>query len=587
MEEEGSTFPVVSDGVGDSLIRDLASCKKVTRDKALKQVLKSWLPSQSPDQVSDEDMKKLWKGLFYCVWHADKSAVQLDLINRLSSILLALPLPLSLHYFSVFLLTMRREWSGIDALRLDKFYLLIRRFLHFSFIMLKKNYSWDLEISRRFLATLEEKTFFADDMFLGNGVNYHLASIFLEELSPFLPIRSEAVVVIFEPLVRLMAHCLDKVLLGKVKSNIFDVLLRMGLSLLELKKAGADSPDENVVRLGSIALTLGFSTKFYDLGSSHDCFQANRKVLFSLHEDFLRLEKDLASSGIEISIPDVMVDDEDEVPELIPIASETQVAASEVVSEPTEVAFKDQNASANKPLKKKKSKKASNKSKDEAEELDGVDKEAEKKKKKKKEEEEEEEEEEVELPEIRPVVVENGDVIPANEKISSNGTTSDETINSLFNESVISNLQIQFEKVAARAALDKDDSSSHGSLEITPATTISKKRKRVKNVGGKDNCSLDQTGEGKSEDKSAKKVRFSMKNNLVWKPHGPLPPQSLRLPPSVTPRGSALKKGVPPGPIREMPVVTKKVKQKKKGRKGNKTISPAIRRLRKLRMLSI
>ncbi|KAL0428325.1 UNVERIFIED_CONTAM: hypothetical protein Slati_3007300 [Sesamum latifolium] len=78
------------------------------------------------------------------------------------------------------------------------------------------------------------------------------------------------------------------------------------------------------------------------------------------------------------------------------------------------------------------------------------------------------------------------------------------------------------------------------------------------------NCIGDGSDAARSVEKSAKKVRFAMKNNLVWKPQTPLPPESLRLPPSVTPRGSALKKGVPPGPIIEMPSVMKKAKQKKK-----------------------
>ncbi|KAL7170491.1 hypothetical protein ACSBR2_035378 [Camellia fascicularis] len=564
----------VAIGGGASLIRNLASCNKTTRDRALKLLLKSWLPSQKPNQVSDDDMKKLWKGLFYCVWHADKAPVQSDLIDRLSSLLLTLDLPLSLHYLSVFFLTMRREWTGIDSLRLDKFYLLIRRFIHCSFLLLKNNCYWDLEHSRRLMGVFEDKLFFADDKFLGNGVNYHIASIFLEELEGFLPIRSETLDVIFKPFLLVMSKCQDKVLLGKVKCNMFDELLKLGRSLLELKKLGAaDSGNDRVVALGTIALTMGFSAKFYDLGSAPDCLQGNRKVLFGLHEVFLRLEKDLALSGIEISIPDV-VDGEDEVPTLIPIVTETELTASEVVLEPTEIPSEDANGSASKLLKKnKKVKKASDRSNDKAM----------KKKKKKR------------LSEQCPAEVEEGSAIIANGESFSNETASDET-NLIFNESVISNLQMQFEKVAAEIALDKDDLSSYDSPENTIKTIISKKRKRVKSKDGQDTRNQGPISEenagcdaaAMSMEKSAKKVRFSMKNNLVWKPHNPLPPQSLRLPPSVTPRGSALKKGIPPGPIKEMLPLTKRVKQKKKkGRKGIKTISPAIKRLRKLQTLSI
>jgi ribosomal RNA-processing protein 1 len=223
----------VEDGM--SLIKQLASCNQRARNKALRVLLNTWLPSQPA--LPEDDLKKLWKGLFYCVWHADKFPVQSHLIDRLSSLLLRLHLPLSLRYFSVFLLTMRREWPGIDALRLDKFYLLIRRFLHHCFAFLKSN-SWDLEISSRLMGVLVESTFFADDKFQGNGVNYHIASVFLEELRPFLPVRSEILELLLEPFVSVMGRLPDKVLLGKIRSNMFGELLKMGKKLLEIKKVG-------------------------------------------------------------------------------------------------------------------------------------------------------------------------------------------------------------------------------------------------------------------------------------------------------------------------------------------------------------
>ena len=36
----------------------------------------------------------------------------------------------ALHYFKIFARTMQREWFGIDKLRLDKFMVLARKFLH-------------------------------------------------------------------------------------------------------------------------------------------------------------------------------------------------------------------------------------------------------------------------------------------------------------------------------------------------------------------------------------------------------------------------------------------------------------------------
>ncbi|KAK8625911.1 hypothetical protein V6N13_057068 [Hibiscus sabdariffa] len=548
-------------GEGPALIKLLAACDKSSRDRAVRSLLDSWLPSQS--EVSDEDMKKLWKGLFYCVWHADKMPAQSDLIEKLSSVLWKLEPGLSLQYFSVFLLTMRREWPGIDKLRLDKFYLLIRRFLNRFFVMLKKR-SWDLEFTRRSIRVLVDGTFLADDKFQGNGVNYHITSVFLEEIRPFLPLRKEVVEVLLEPFVGILGKVGDKVLVGKIRSNVFDVFVERGRRLLELKSSEVEVDDgDDVVVLGAISLVMGFSTKFYELGSSVDCCQGNRKAVLALHEEFLKLEKDLMSLGIDISIPEVNDGEEkDEVPELIPISSEVDI--SNDASEPVEVNIKD---SVKKALKKsKKDKKAS----------EGSGKKTRKSKK----------------TECCPADQENDVKLPAEDacsNIEQNGDGDSIT----FTESVVSNLQLQFEKVAAEVGLNGDAASACDLPKVNGA--VSKKRKRAKSMDGQKSqnglLTIEADGEGggtaKTCENSMKRVRFSMKNNLVWKPHSPLPPLSLRLPPSVTPRGSALKQGIPPGPIREMPSVTKKAKKAKSVKRARKKViksmNPLVKCTKKLK----
>lgn len=535
--------------VGSSLIKHLASCNQSTREKALK-LLKTWLPNQS--QVSDDNMKKIWKGLFYCVWHADKLPVQTELIGRLSSLLVSLDLPVSIHYFSVFLLTMRREWYGIDGLRLDKFYLLIRKFMHNFFQLMKKN-SWDLELSRRLMGVLEERTFFADDELQGNGVNYHIASVFLEELKPFLPLRSETLDILLKPFFSVMLKSHDKVCLGKIKSNILDVLLKTGKSLLNAKKSGDDVDSrDDLMLFGTIALTMGFSTKLYDLGSSPECVQGNRKVVFELQQAFSKLEKDLACSGIELSISAVDEVENDHVPCLIPIpANEGEAVGSRASNK---AAKKERSDGSVKKAKKEVSDGSGKKAKKEG--SDGSGKKSKKKKAK-----------------CSPVSVVNENVTVASNGETNDGEESDGNLIN-FNGSVISNLQMQFEKVAAEVGgLDNDGTSALDLPETLVNDSVSRKRKRGKNKA--------------VAEKSAKKVSFSMKNNLVWKPQCPLPPQSLRIPPSVTPRGSALKKGIPPGPVMEMIPMIKKAKVAKKGRKGIKSISPATKRLKKLKTLSI
>ncbi|KAG5233799.1 embryo defective protein [Salix suchowensis] len=513
-----------------TLIQQLASSDSKTRNKSLKILLNKWLPSQP--QISEETMKKLWKGLFYCMWHADKSLAQNQLINKLSSLL---------TLFLVFLVTMRREWSGIDGLRLDKFYLLIRRFVNSFFGFLKKK-GWGLDVVERFMRGFVEKGFLADDNFLGNGVNYHVVSVFVEELKGFLPVKEAVLEVFFGNFLGVMGKVSDKVLLGKIKSNVFDLLLRMGKELLE------------VVVLGSIALVMGFSKRFYELGSSVECCQGNRKVILGLHEVFLKLEKD--SNGDE---------DGEEVPVLVPIDSGMGAEG---------LNGGIANGLGSKKLKKSKK----------AKESDGNSKRAKKKK--------------------RNVISgshsestitdENGyEDLPNGENSSKEKTVDDSLVR--FDESAIANLQRQFEKVAAEVGIDEGVTSACDFPKVTGNGNLSKKRKRVKRVewkqsenpNGQEDAEAGTSSMAKSSEKSAKKVRFSMTNNLVWKPSTPLPPQSLRIPPSVTPRGSALKKGIPPGPVREMPAKKRMQQRAKSMKKVIKGISPATKRVKKLKSLSI
>lgn len=509
-----------------------------------------------------------------------------------------------MHYFKTFVVTLRREWNGIDHLRLDKFYLCIRRFVKAMFSLIRKC-NWDLGLLGEFVGVLEDDLFLRDDK-LGNGVGYHVVGVFLDELKGcFVPVRREVVDLLFRPFFGVMGRSLDKVLIGKVRGLVFEELVRIGKCLLDRKRDGmgveGEEDEYDDLAFGLIAMRMGFAARFYEIGSSADCVQGNRKVLLKLHEDFLKLEKMLESSGIEFEIPDVVLEnDDDEVPELIPIEScETDVALeqnevddSEVAAEEGEDMLDDEYDARKrkkarkgsdgriKKVKTKKRKEKKNQPLDEdssvleacAPETENLveaslkeeSKSSSKKRKKK------EKKNEAVDPSVSEASLSSS---PINGVLVNRSSTSckPESNGDVLNESVIANLQKQFENVAAELASDDGDdvlslSDAFKSINEKPPTKKKKTKKskscdpkiRVTKVDGEDNGA-------KSADASAKRVRFAMKNNLVWKPHSPLPPQSLRIPPSVTPRGSALKKGVLPGPIREVPPAKKKLK--KKGRK--------------------
>ncbi|KAF9616285.1 hypothetical protein IFM89_029061 [Coptis chinensis] len=423
---------------------------------------------------------------------------------------------------------------------------------------------------------LEEKTFLSCDKFPAQGVNYHLVGVFLEELKPFLPVNGEVIEVLLKPFVTVLGRSLDKVLLSKIKGCVFGVLLENGEKLLERKRKGEEGVEgggvDEVELFGSIASMLGFSKKFFELGSSEECVQGNRKVLFGLHEEFGKLEKDLACSGIEIKVPEVR---NEEVSELVPV-TQVDVSMDEVSEQQVEVGDKVSIGSTSKLSKKmKKLKKSSGGS---------VTKKSKKSKKKR------DMASSSDHSEVKDGS-ENGNMLNGENSTDDGGLIT-------LNAAVISNLQMQFEKVAAEVGMDTDDSFAFDLPETPLVASVPKKRKRAKSIGGQVSVCDDLIGQdvnggsafGKTAEKSGKKVKFAMKDNLVWKPQSPLPPQSLRLPPSATPRGSALKKGVPAGPVIETPTMVKKVKRRatslKKARKSLKSVSPSVKRLRKRRALS-
>lgn len=555
---------------GAAIAKRLASCNKTARDRAVR-ALSSWLGCQADDAISDADLIKIWKGLFYCVWHADKLPVQAELAGRLAAVLDSLPAPLAARYFEAFLVTIRREWGGIDFLRLDKFYLLIRKFLRHVFLLLKKN-AWGPDLTVRMIGILSEKSVLATDKYPANGVNYHVAESFLDELRDFLPLATETLDLMISPFFLVLEKSLDKVLVNKIKANVFDRLLDNGRKLLNLEKTGGQvESGSDVERFGKIPLSLEFSKKLFNSASASETLQGNRKILFDLHESFLKLENDLQKSGIVISSQTLENGHSENMSCVLASESTEQVEGMRVCSD---------NGSDDKQVKKKKKKRN-----------EATDDMKTKKKKKSK----SGKKKSLDLVLENNFVESTGEVrdVSSDASLDTNVMITNELFS--FDECLISNLQRQFEKVAAEEGMANDSDQ----FSVFPSTPLADDGSN--NIGVRDNvlsgkltddgntvngdCSVGQNGE-----KSVKKVRFSMKSNLIWKPNNPLPPQSLRLPPSATPKGSALKKGVPAGPIRETPPMIKMIKAKsssiKKRKKGMKNPS-AIKRLRKLQSFSV
>lgn len=140
------------------------------------------LLKSNPETV--DNLEKVWKGLFYCMWHSDKLPVQDELCEEYSNILHKMDgnIGYQLLYIRAFFRTMSREWNGVDQYRINKYMRLVRFVLRQSFVCFTKNGKLE-----NLFEVLTEEGLGPIDWKTGNinnvplGLKYHMIDIYLEE----------------------------------------------------------------------------------------------------------------------------------------------------------------------------------------------------------------------------------------------------------------------------------------------------------------------------------------------------------------------------------------------------------------------
>ncbi|XP_024390974.1 uncharacterized protein [Physcomitrium patens] len=628
--------------------------------------------------VGEDELKKIWKGLFYCLWHSDKVHVQADLINKLAGILESLDADTALAFFEVFLTTMRREWNGIDSLRLDKFYRLLRQVLVKVFAILQRS-NWDKKSVRKFMNSLVERSLLANDKHPALGVNLHLVDIFLPVLRKFHPLDADTFSLMLQPCYATLGSAPDKSLMKRVKEGVFMPLLEEAVTFVKNTQCG-NEVDEN--SFGPHVVSLSLSARIFELASSETTPQANRKVFYEIHAECTKVDQLVAFAGIDLnfkkikdsSSPDLRMGEvvvnsatrqsarqigerskraseiseigvERKMKKIKDVPIPTAQSSHPQAIEPEALNVKTEKNTKKRTLKQAKSRNDKEMARDaggeaaeliDAEDVDynlsyeqikkvdvkemkaaklealveiaPVEASSKNKRKGKKSMGKEkgnhvlagvETDRSLELPEQNFVasgvkVAKDGLKAQLGDTKSSTAQflvgagmlsgmrDADSMMNLCVKDSVISNLEQKFASIAAES--DQAAASNDSSREPISTGFVGKKKRKGPKAAkvaesllsanslcpaqsSKSN-GVDQMSESNS---TKKKVKFVLKNNIVWKPNNPLPPQSMRTPPSATPRGSALKKGVPAGPIRV--VSSRKTSSAFKRRSPSQTLS--------------
>ncbi|XP_062455359.1 ribosomal RNA processing protein 1 homolog B [Rhea pennata] len=229
----------------------LAANEKRIRDRAVKK-LRSYISvrTQRPaGGFSQEELLKIWKGLFYCMWMQDKPLLQEELANNISQLIHVIQNTEAQHLFiQTFWQTINREWNGIDSLRLDKYYMLIRMILRQSFEVLKKN-KWDENLIEPFLELLMKEVMDPDSN-APSGIKFHFIDIYLGELSKVgaKELTADQNLKFIEPFCKIASKSKDHRVMHAVASGIFEVIVDQSPYAIEdlMKELRSSSDEEDL-----------------------------------------------------------------------------------------------------------------------------------------------------------------------------------------------------------------------------------------------------------------------------------------------------------------------------------------------------
>ncbi|KAI9527600.1 hypothetical protein NQZ68_028822 [Dissostichus eleginoides] len=210
------------------LAQRLASNEKPIRTKALKK-LRKYISIRSHSDTggfSGDELLKLWKGLFYCLWMQDKPLLQEELSNQISALIHSFHhIDGQLLYLESFLQTLKREWTGIDRLRMDKFFQLVRFMFRQTFEMLKRK-NWESSAVGRFLELLTAQLLQSSSG-APSGLQFHILDLYLSELAAVgaAELTADQNLIFIEPFCKTSAKTKDRALFGAICNSILCTII--------------------------------------------------------------------------------------------------------------------------------------------------------------------------------------------------------------------------------------------------------------------------------------------------------------------------------------------------------------------------
>ncbi|TDL28058.1 Nop52-domain-containing protein [Rickenella mellea] len=307
------------------LAKYLASTDKRTRDKAVKS-LAAFLSDPTRDDLPETEMAKLWKGIFYCFWMSDKPLVQQALSTELADLVLAITsTSAALPFLRGFWVAIVREWNGIDRLRMDKYYMLVRKYINAGFRLLLRA-RWDKKTCLEYNSILTARSggvLSPEDNRVPGSLTYHVCDVYLEELDKVFALHTDdsedvppaPLSILVDPFIHLAARTSSNITHQRIQSAVliplFNALSVPAPSSPDelahrhttddylstnptyhhlIGNACLQSPEEGKIRVD--LLKKGLLQSMFDIASGPDTRDANRRKLYALWKSIMADEEE-------------------------------------------------------------------------------------------------------------------------------------------------------------------------------------------------------------------------------------------------------------------------------------------------------
>ncbi|PFX32530.1 Ribosomal RNA processing protein 1-like B [Stylophora pistillata] len=246
------------------------------------------------------------------MWMSDKPLIQEELALNISQLIFSFRNEQSAVFFiKAFFKTMQREWHGIDRLRLDKFYMLLRFFVKETFNFLKKT-GWEERLVCDVVHILNEEPMNPISLKVPDGIRLHMVSVYLPELTSVLDdeASASAVLKLLDPLFLFATHSSNKTVTSAVGKSLFEHLVQ--------QQTGDSEEQQN----SKIKVDFASAAdRLFSLASDRNILGRNRNQLFNWAK---RLRKG-STEGEHVETPV----QEDRIPNGFPVGSKRKTEERE------------------------------------------------------------------------------------------------------------------------------------------------------------------------------------------------------------------------------------------------------------------